>query len=78
VTDFVGRGEGGALLGRLRGEIKTALERRDASPVRLPTFAIANLPAAARLRGRVVFVESTARPAYSDGTVWRYFDGSAV
>lgn len=78
MSDFSGRGEGGSLLARLRNEIKLAFERRDAKPLRLNAYAVTQLPPAARLAGHVVFVSSTSRPAYSDGAVWRYFDGSAV
>ncbi len=78
MTDFSGRGEGGPLLARLRNEIKQAFERRDAAPLRLNAYQPSTLPPPARLRGHVVFIETTARPAYSDGAAWRYMDGSAV
>lgn len=63
----------------LREEITRAIEQLWTKPFTLkgyPTGAL--LPPAARFRGALAFVEATNRPCYSDGTVWRYMDGSAV
>lgn len=46
------------------------------APVRLASYASGSLPTADA--GAVIFVTGTNRPAYFDGAVWRYFDGTAV
>lgn len=62
----------------LREEVNRAFERQAARPTKLNIYATSKLPPAGRLRGCVVMVDETSRPAYSDGLVWRYFDATLV
>ena len=43
-----------------------------------PKYAIAELPAADEHAGSDVFITDTSRPAYSDGTAWRYTSDEAL
>jgi hypothetical protein len=56
----------------LAGEIRSFLARRGSQPTRTPKFLIAKLPPAQAWAGAHVFILDTNRPAYSDGTDWRY------
>jgi hypothetical protein len=62
----------------LAAQVTDAIEAGSGAPVRLPRYASADLPGAGRYHGCLVHVTPTDRPAYSDGTVWRYLDGSVV
>lgn len=62
----------------LREEIERRFELSAQGPARIKVYRIAQLPEAKRFRGAHVHVDDTNKPAWSDGTVWRYFDGSAV
>lgn len=44
----------------------------------LPAYSIAQLPSAAKNKYGQVYVTDTSKPAYSDGTAWKYADGAAV
>lgn len=48
--------------------------------VRMPPFPSTGLPDATRAKYQIILVRdvSPQKPAYSDGTIWRYFDGTAV
>lgn len=67
---------------RLATSIERALEDRDRVPGKPYAlggpFDSSMLPDAEKCAGCAVYVSDQNAPAYSDGTVWRYFDGSAV
>lgn len=67
---------------KLAEDVNQAFERLFSGPTPLKEYEAADLvagsPDATRLRMHVVGVRGTSKPAYSDGAVWRYFDGSAV
>lgn len=44
----------------------------------LPAYTIAQLPLAAQNAYSQVYIIDTSKPAYSDGTTWKYADGTAV
>jgi uncharacterized lipoprotein YmbA len=48
------------------------------SPRRLPKYASAALPDASRFEGHQIYVTTTNRVAYSDGTDWRYQSDEAT
>ena len=56
----------------LAGEIRAFLSRSGSQPTRTPKKYIAALPPAQSWAGGHVFILDTNRPAYSDGTNWRY------
>lgn len=62
----------------LREEVTRRFEQLFAGPFRFKVYRIADLPDAARFAGAGVYVEDTGKPAWSNGTAWRYSDGSAV
>jgi len=67
---------------RLVEQIKRRFEEDGRAPRRLKAYRIAELASRvppARFTGSLVFIEDTARPAFSDGAAWRYVhDNSAV
>jgi hypothetical protein len=46
------------------------------APVKLASYTTGALPTAAA--GAIIYISSTNRPAYYNGSSWRYFDGTAV
>jgi hypothetical protein len=62
----------------LREEIERRFEGLFQKPFALKPYDSAAMPPAARFRGCLVYVSDTDLPAVSNGTDWRYFDGSAV
>lgn len=68
---------------RFAGDVTRAFEALTQEPLALARYAdAATLNArapAARFAGALAFLESTARPVFSDGSAWRYVhDNSAV
>lgn len=76
-TQLVRAAEGGSLsdLGKVLDELATPT-----GPVKLATFTVATLPAAADYSGQIVYVSNgqagTPCLAFSDGTNWQIADGS--
>lgn len=56
----------------LVAQINALFARRDAQPALRAKLWAAQLPPASAWLGAEVFILDTNRPAYSDGTDWRY------
>lgn len=54
------------------------VNERPRRPVPLPQYPSTGLPSAADWTGHLIFVTTTNRTAYSDGTNWRYQSDEAT
>lgn len=70
------------LTGQIDSPLKAVLVRdANTGPVRLPRFLVSTVPAPADWQGAVIYVSdgiASQRLAISDGTYWRWPDGTIV